>query len=92
MTPAISGVFVVSVITCACVPCDFAWMFFLFCFCFCCVCVLMPGPAASGLLLVKMRRPAAQSAGGATMTAELHQIQLATAERPECVDLCDYLS
>lgn len=84
-----------SVITCACVLCDFAWMFFflLFLFLLCvCVCVLMPGPAASGLLLVKMRRPAAQSAGGLKMTAELHQIQLATGERPECVDLCDYLS
>lgn len=65
-------------------------VFFLFCFC--CVCALMPKPAASGLLLVKMRRPAAQSAGGAKMTAELHQIQLATGERPECVGLCDYLS
>lgn len=30
----------------------------------------MPGPAASGLLFVKMRRPDAQSARGAQRTAE----------------------
>lgn len=52
----------------------------------------MPGPAASGLLSVKMKGPAPQLAGGSQTTAERSAMQPGTENRPECCGLRDCLS